>query len=174
MNLPEFPWFSLPRVAANPHTDQEIIGENQEAIGRLNSLLRDEIAAAETYRMVIDKLIHDGQDPSRVVAIRDVQRQHIRAEQIFRKRVAELGGVPDDSSGSWGAWSSVVVSTAQLFSDGAALRALRHGEEEVLHEMRSAIDGVDSETATLIEKVMIPAQNRHIQWLGKLIAEISA
>jgi hypothetical protein len=173
MNPQEHPWFSLPPAGAmrlnginNPDQD--------EAVQQLNLLLRGEIAASETYRMAIDKLIKDGQDPSRVATLSEIQREHIRAEQIFRKRISELGGVPEDSSGIGGAWARVAMGTAQLFGDSAALHALREGEEQGLREMQAGLASVDAESAMLLEKVMIRAQARHVKRITSLIGLISA
>jgi Domain of unknown function (DUF2383) len=106
--------------------------------------------------------------------LREIQREHIRAEQIFRKRISELGGVPEDSSGIGGAWARVAMGTAQLFGDSAALHALREGEEQGLREMQAGLASVDAESAMLLEKVMIRAQARHVRRITSLIGLISA
>ena len=174
MNPQEHPWFSLPLADSVHSADRRSNPDQDEAVQQLNLLLRGEIAASETYRMAIDKLIKDGQDPSRVATLREMQREHIRAEQIFRKRISELGGVPQDSSGIGGTWPRVAMGTAQLFGDSAALHALRDGEEQGLQEMKAGVEKLDAESAMLLEKVMIPAQTRHVRRITSLIGLISA
>jgi hypothetical protein len=174
MNSQENQWFALQLVGTAPHAKKPDDSDHDEATRQLNSLLRGEIAASETYRMAIDKLIQDGRDPSQVAILRIMQREHIQVAQIFRMRIAEMGAVSDDSSGGWGAWAKLAMGTAQLFGDSAALHALRDGEEYGLNEMRSAIENLDAGSAELVEKAMIPAQRRHVQRLTSLINAMAA
>jgi len=174
MNSQENQWFALQLVSSAPHANRPDDSHHEEAARQLNSLLRGEIAASETYRMAIDKLMLDGRDPSEVAILRLMQREHVQVAQIFRKRIAEMGGISDDSSGGWGAWAKLAMSAAQVFGDSAALHALRDGEEYGLNEMRSAIENLDAESAELVEKAMIPAQKRHVQRIKSLIDAIAA
>jgi hypothetical protein len=165
-------WFALPMTdPAGPNRQKD--HDYAEAVRQLNSLLRGEISAAETYRMAIDKLIQDGRDPGQVATLRELQRDHIRAASIFRKRIAELGEASDESSGAWGAWAKVAMGTAQLFGDTAALRALKDGEDHGLKELRASVENLDTESAELVEKGLIPAQQRHISRVSTLIDLIS-
>ncbi len=174
MNSQEHQWFTLQLVGSAPYPHRPDDSDHNEAARQLNSLLRGEIAASETYRMAIDKLMQDGRDPSEVTILRVMQREHVQVAQVFRKRISEMGGVSDDSSGGWGAWAKLAMGAAQLFGDSAALHALRDGEEYGLNEMRSAIENLDAESAELVEKAMIPAQKRHVQRITSLIDKISA
>ena len=174
MNQQEQPWFSLGIAGFLHHPHGRGNPDQEEAVQQLNVLLRAEISASETYRLAIDKLIKDGQDPSRVQTLREIQREHIRAEQIFRKRISELGAAPQDSSGIEGAWARIAIGTAQLFGDSAALHALRDGEEQGLKEMQAGAKILDAESEMLLEKVMIPAQARHVRRITSLINLISA
>src|SRR5438045_8203147 len=71
-----------------------------EAVRQINSLLRGEISAAETYKMAIEK-VGDGQKVSDVTILRQMQEEHGRAGQELRERIRSLGGEPSDSSGAW-------------------------------------------------------------------------
>jgi len=133
--------------------------------------LRGEISATEIYRMGIDKLIKDGQAQSRVAMLREIQREHLRAAQIFRKRISELGGICEETSGNWG--NKVAMGAAQLFGDGAALHALRDGEEHALKEMGASLEHLDADSAELVEKAMMPAQAKHIRRITSLMELIN-
>jgi len=174
MNPQEQRWFALPVVDDGRHLHGPRDADHSEAVRQLNSLLRGEIAASETYRMAIDKLIEDGRNPGEAAMLRQMQREHIRAAEVFRKRIAELGGVSEDSSGGWGAWAKVAMGAAQIFGSSSVLHVLRDGEDHGLKEMRAAIDNLDAESAELVEKVMIPAQERHIRRITSLIDLTSA
>src|SRR3712207_9038667 len=76
-----------------------------EGVTQLNSLLRGEISAAETYRMAIDK-VADSNQAANAGLLREIQEEHGRAAQGLRDRIRELGGEASDSSGAWGIWES--------------------------------------------------------------------
>ena len=144
------------------------MGDSGEAVTQLNSLLRGEISAAETYRMAIDK-VADGSDATNAGLLREIQEEHGRAAQGIRDRIRELGGEPSDSSGAWGAWAKTVQGTMNLFGDSAALKSLQEGEEHGLKDYQEAMDDVDPSSAQLIQNQLIPAQQRHINLLDQLI-----
>ena len=143
-------------------------GDIGEAVTQLNSLLRGEISAAETYRMAIDK-VADSDNATNAGLLREIQEEHGRAAQGIRDRIRELGGEPSDSSGAWGAWAKTVQGTMNLFGDAAALKSLKEGEEHGLKDYQEAVDDVDPSTAQLIQNQLIPAQQRHINLLDQLI-----
>jgi uncharacterized protein (TIGR02284 family) len=143
-------------------------GDTGESVRQLNSLLRGEISAAETYRMAIDK-VADSNDTANAGLLREIQEEHGRAAQGIRDRIRELGGEPSDSSGAWGAWAKTVQGTMNLFGDGAALKSLKEGEEHGLKDYQEAVDDVDPNSAQLIQNQLIPAQQRHINLLDQLI-----
>jgi uncharacterized protein (TIGR02284 family) len=141
-----------------------------EGVRQLNSLLRGEISAAETYRMAIDK-VADTSAPNAGL-LREIQEEHGRAAQGIRDRIRELGGEPSDSSGAWGAWAKTVQGTMNLFGDASALKSLKEGEEHGLKDYQEALDDVDPASAQLIQNQLIPAQQRHINLLDQLVSSV--
>src|SRR5689334_20746729 len=91
------------------------LSDTDEAIRQLNSFLRGEISAAETYRMAIDKAGDSDKNAANIGLLRGIQEEHGRAAQAIRDRIRELGGEPSDSSGAWGAWAKFTQGTANLF-----------------------------------------------------------
>jgi uncharacterized protein (TIGR02284 family) len=142
-----------------------------EAVRQLNSLLRGEISAAETYRMAIDKLA-EGDRATDAALLREMQEDHGRAAQQLRERIRALGGEASDSSGAWGAWAQTVQGTANLFGDAAALKSLKEGEEHGLKDYQEALDDLDAATAGIVQSTMIPSQQRHIDLLDQLIHSV--
>src|ERR1700744_3720254 len=104
------------------------------AIDQLNSFLRGEISAAETYRMAIDRAGSSDSNAANIGLLRGMQEDHGRAAQAVRDRIRELGGQATDSSGAWGAWAKFTQGTANLFGDNASLKALKEGEEHGLRD----------------------------------------
>ena len=154
--------------AASSNTD---MGDTGESVRQLNSLLRGEISAAETYRMAIDK-VADGSDATNAGLLREIQEEHGRAAQGIRDRIRELGGEASDSSGAWGVWAKTVQGTMNLFGDASSLKALKEGEEHGLKDYQEALDDVDATSAQLIKNQLIPAQQRHINLLDQLINSV--
>lgn len=143
-----------------------------EGVGQLNSLLRGEISAAETYRMAIDKIADSTTTVANAGLLREIQEEHGRAAQGLRDRIRELGGEASDSSGAWGVWAKTVQGTMNLFGDASSLKALKEGEEHGLKDYQEALDDVDASSAQLIQNQFIPAQQRHINLLDQLINSV--
>ena len=147
------------------------VGDNtsEGIITQLNSLLRGEISAAETYKQAIDKVASDHVDSAKL--LRGIQEEHGRAAQGIRERIQSLGGEAADSSGAWGIWAKTVQGTMSLFGgDAGALKALKEGEEHGLKDFQDALEAVDGPTASMIANQFIPAQQRHINLLDELIS----
>ncbi len=145
-----------------------------EAVRQLNSFLRGEISAAETYRMAIEKVADSEQASANanMGLLREIQEEHGRAAQALRDRIRELGGDPSDSSGAWGAWAKFTQGTANLFGDSSTLKALKEGEEHGLKDYQEGCDDIDMISAELVENQLIPAQQRHINLLDQLIGSV--
>jgi len=167
---------STPSTTAGSSTDSAASAEAgaDASVVQLNSLLRGEIAAAETYRMAIDKLAaaENAAAGSNVGLLRQIQEEHGRAAQGIRDRIQELGGEASDTSGAWGVWAKTVQGTMNLFGDASSLKALKEGEEHGLKDYQEALDDVDASSAQLIQNQFIPAQQRHINLLDQLLSAV--
>ena len=146
--------------------------DTDEAIRQLNSFLRGEISAAETYRMAIDKAADSEKNAANLGLLRGMQEEHGRAAQAIRDRIRELGGEPSDSSGAWGAWAKFTQGTANLFGDAASLKSLKEGEEHGLKDYQEGVDDIDRPSMELVQNQLIPAQQRHINLLDQLINSV--
>ncbi|MGQ0640666.1 MAG: DUF2383 domain-containing protein [Gemmatimonadaceae bacterium] len=139
-----------------------------DSVDQLNSLLRGEISAQETYTQAIERLGIEGRDEAEV--LRQIAREHTGAVVRLRDAVVRAGGKPDETSGVWGAFARAVEGTAKAFGDKAAIKALKEGEEHGLKDYKEAVDDVDSGARQIIVADLIPAQERHIQQLAVLLA----
>ena len=152
--------------------DEMSVPNSDEAVRQLNSFLRGEISAAETYRMAIDKVVDSQKANENVTVLRDMQEEHGRAAQALRDRIRELGGEPSDSSGVWGGLATMVQGAMNLFGDASALKSLKEGEEHGLKDYQEGVDDIDASSAQLVENQLIPAQQRHISLLDQLINSV--
>ena len=142
-----------------------------ETVRYLNSFLRGEISAAETYRQAIDK-VASSPSQANVGMLREIQEEHGRAAQSIRNRIRELGGDPSDSSGAWGTWAGIIQGTANLLGDAPALKSLKEGEQHGLKDYQDGLDDIDMTSAEMVQNQLIPAQQRHINLLDQLISSV--
>ena len=150
---------------------QESVTISDRAVEQLNSLLRGEISAVQTYDQALRKLgDHFGDEAAE---LRRIAQEHGEHAQDLRARVRTLGGDPDDSARVWGTLVQAVEGTARLLGDPAALKALREGEEHGLRDYRDALSELDVESRRLVQDALLPAQLRHIQALESMIERVT-
>jgi uncharacterized protein (TIGR02284 family) len=133
----------------------------------LNSLLRGELAAAETYQQALAK-VGSGQGAD---DLRRIHKEHVEAANTLRKHVHGEGGEPDQGSGAWGAFAKAVESMAKLFGNTAAMKALKTGEEKGISDYESALkdNKLPSECQGLIRSTLLPQTRAHIPVLDRLM-----
>lgn len=139
----------------------------------MNELLKNELSAIETYRQALEK---KDTDPEHVMAINELSAildDHQRAASRIEAAIRQKGGEPAHGSGAWGAWSKVVMGTAQLFGDKAALKALKEGEESGLKEYEDALGdtGMPQDQKSLISD-LLATQRLHVQTLDVLMSRV--
>ena len=127
------------------------------SVDQLNSFLRGELSAVETYRMAIDKLAVTS--PARTELMANLNSHQDRVEML-RDAIIQLGGAPADSSGAWGVFAKTVEGTARVFGDKATISALEEGEDHGLADYRRDIDDedLDFSSRSLVRDRLIPQQ----------------
>lgn len=132
----------------------------------LEVLLRGEIAAAETYKQVLEDL--DGPPAD---WLRELQLDHGEAIRFLYAELSGRGFEPPTSSGVWGFFARAVEGTAKMVSDKTAFAALREGERRGLEQYEQALASgqLPIDCRTRVEQELIPAQRRHIEVLDRLI-----
>jgi len=129
---------------------------NKEVVGKLNSFLRGEISAVETYRQALDKVT----DPAIRSQLQSCEQDHEQRIQLLRARITELGGTPDQSSGAWGVWAKLLQGGGNLLGEKTALQALEEGEDHGLNDYRKELDELDGATRTWVESTLLPSAER--------------
>src|SRR5947209_3322440 len=133
----------------------------------LNSLLRGELAATETYQQAMAKC---GNEPG-AAELRRIHDEHREMANTLRQHIHKVGGKPDQGSGAWGAFAKAVEGTAKALGTDAALKALKEGEEHGLKEYEAALkNGLPTECTALIESKLLPQAHEHIPTLDRLMA----
>jgi uncharacterized protein (TIGR02284 family) len=136
-------------------------------VDTLNSLLRGELSATETYQQALKKL----EGTQGYEELKRVHREHREAANTLRQEVHKVGGKPDQGSGAWGAFAKAVEGMAKAFGTDAALKALKEGEEHGVKEYENALnDGLTPESRALIESKLLPETRAHVPILDRLMA----
>jgi demethoxyubiquinone hydroxylase (CLK1/Coq7/Cat5 family) len=136
----------------------------------LDSLLRGEMSAIETYRMAIEKFA--GSNEPGVAELQRIQRDHRDAADLLWHQLERKGVRPSEGSGAWGAFAKAVEGTAKLLGNKPALKALKEGEEHGLKEYEEALDdGISPELQSVV-RTQISRQQAHIQTLDRLLATV--
>ena len=139
----------------------------EKGISCLNSLLRGELSATETYQQALAKV---GTDP-KAAELRRLHEEHREAANTLRQHIHQCGGKPDHGSGAWGAFAKAVEGGAKLFGKTAALKALKEGEEHGIKEYESFLedDSADQECKDLVRSRLLPQARSHVPVLDRLI-----
>lgn len=135
----------------------------------LNSLLRGEMSAIETYRQAIAKLESDAAPGA--PELHGLLRDHRDASDSLWHHIEGHGDRPSAGSGPWGAFAKAVEGTAKLFGNTAALKALKEGEEHGLKEYQEALgdEHLPADCKQLIRDRLLPRQREHIALLDRLM-----
>jgi hypothetical protein len=139
-------------------------------IAQLNSFLRGELAAVETYDQALSK-IDDMQvkEPLRVA-----RTSHERRASLIRQRILVLGGEPAESSGLWGGIAKLVEAGAAAFGTSPAIAALEEGEDRGRDDYRSDLGDLSLETRTFVSSTVLPEQLKTHDLMSALKRQLKA
>ena len=130
--------------------------ETAKSLHHLNSLLRGEIAAVETYRQAIPS-VSVAVAKSELVACEKSHQQ--RVDQL-KNRIATLGGKPAAGSGAWGSFAKLIEGGAKLIGVRAAIAALEEWEDRGMADYQRDLSDLDFDSRKLVEDELRPAQER--------------
>lgn len=129
---------------------------NADNLDHLNSFLRGELSAVETYRQAIEKL----DDISSVSQLRECMTSHQRRVTVLSETIRRLGGEPATSSGAWGVFAKLIEGGAKVFGEHAAIAALEEGEDHGLADYKRDLKDLDPSVARFIQTSILPEQER--------------
>jgi hypothetical protein len=136
-------------------------------IDTLNSLLRCQLAAVETY----DQAMHKFDDSHVLADLQTIRQEHIDAEILLREKVLQSGGEPVETSGPWGACAAAISGEANVIGPATALAALRQGEEHAINEFEDTLkhENVNLDCKNLIRTNLLPISRKHVAELNRLM-----
>ncbi len=136
----------------------------------LNSLLRGELSATETYQQALTKV---GDEPG-VEELRRIHHEHREAANTLRQHVRDHGSIPTHGSGIWGAFAKAMESMAKLFGDRSAVCTLREGEKQGCDLYKGALNDphLSPDCKALISSHLLPQTEEHVRALDQIIEKL--
>jgi len=130
----------------------------KSSVVQLNSFLRGELSAVETYQMALGKLDHTS--TARDELLVNLKSHQDRVRQL-QEAIVAAGGTPAKSSGPWGTFAKAVEGTAKTLGDKAAVSALEEGEDHGLKDYKSDVNDVDPSCRQIVGQMISMQQQTH-------------
>jgi uncharacterized protein (TIGR02284 family) len=143
--------------------------QREQDIDKLNSFLRGELSAVETYNQAIDKLDDDPAMRQQLQTLRDSHSARVRQ---LSSMISNLGGKPDSTSGLWGGFAKLVEGGAKIFGKSAAVAALEEGEDHGKRLYKDNVDELSPEARSFIRSQIMPEQQRTHDTLSALQKQV--
>lgn len=128
----------------------------EQSVDVLNSFLRGEISAVETYRQALEKV----ERPQIASQLQDCMTSHQQRVTLLSEQIRTLGGTPSTSSGVWGAFAKAVEGGAKTFGEKAAIAALEEGEDHGRNDYRRDVNKLDAASRQVVQTRVMPEQQR--------------
>ena len=142
------------------------VAERPDTTAELNSLLRGELSAVESYDRSLELF---EQYPAAAKELRRIREEHVNAAAALRGVIAAEGGQPAESSGPWGTLASVVTRAAKLIGPDTTLADLELGEGQAVAAYREALtQPLPAAGAELIGQTLLPKCEAHVASLEKV------
>jgi uncharacterized protein (TIGR02284 family) len=141
--------------------------ETTQTVDQLNSFLRGELSAVETYRQAIQKLTshHD--------LLQQCEQSHAGRVTALSNEIRRRGGAPAQSSGLWGQFVTAIEGAATAIGEKAAIAALEQGEDHGRDDYKRDLKDLDAEARLFVEQQLIPEQKRTHDTMSALKKRLS-
>jgi hypothetical protein len=138
-------------------------------VEHLNSFLRGELAAVETYRLALKRM---NSSPHRSM-LEHCERSHAERARLLADEVRRYGGQPSEGAGPWGTFAKLVEGGAMAIGEKAAMTALGEGEDHGRDDYRRDLPDLVPSARQRIENDVIPEQNRTHYAISRIKRELS-
>ncbi|MEQ9321608.1 MAG: DUF2383 domain-containing protein [Polyangiaceae bacterium] len=145
------------------------MSQKKKDIDQLNSFLRGELSAVETYQQCIEKVSSDALTKQ----LEALQESHQLRARRLQERIRHLGGDPADDSGVWGSFVKLVEGGAKLLGERAAVSALEEGEDHGRDDYLRDFGDLSADNRFFIEHEILPEQKRTHDVLSKIQEDMS-
>ena len=141
-----------------------------DTVDKLNSFLRGEISAVETYRQAIEKL----RDKAEASTLSECLRSHEQRVFLLDSEIQRRGGKPAQGSGAWGAFAKLLEGGAKLFGVKAAIAALEEGEDHGRDDYKRDLEKLEPDARAFVQQQLLPEQLRTHQAMSSLKKRLEA
>jgi len=125
-------------------------------IDKLNSFLRGERSAVETYKQVMEK----AETPTIRSSLQPGLDSHTKRARLLEDKVRSLGGEPSKDSGAWGTFAKAVEGGAKVFGISAAVSTLEQGEDHGLADYKSDLKDLTPQNQEFVRTNLLAEQER--------------
>lgn len=136
----------------------------------LNSFLRGEVSAVETYRQAMEKL----RDKPEAASLRDCLTSHEQRVSLLQTEISRRGGEPARGSGAWGGFAKLLEGGAKLFGTKAAIAALEEGEDHGRDDYKRDVAKLEPDAQLFAQQQLLPEQMRTHQTMSALKKRLDA
>jgi len=136
----------------------------EQDIKQLNSFLRGELSAVETYQQCIEK-VENEHVRSQLLGL---QESHRTRALLLKERILGLGGQPEESAGIWGSLAKAVEGGAKMFGAAAAVSVLEEGEDHGLDDYRNDVENLSPPERQFVESRLLPEQQKSHDVLSRI------
>jgi demethoxyubiquinone hydroxylase (CLK1/Coq7/Cat5 family) len=143
--------------------------DTQKNVEQLNSFLRGEISAVETYRQALESLETSAYSGK----LAECKKSHEERVAILREEIRKLGGNPAESAGAWGAFAKLVEGGAAALGEKTAIAALEEGEDHGNSDYKRDLAKLEGGARTLVEQKVLPLQQRSHAEMSALKKQLS-
>jgi uncharacterized protein (TIGR02284 family) len=130
--------------------------EKSETVDQLNSFLRGELSATESYRLALDRLERSEHRATLV----QCSRSHQERARLLTEAILGRGGEPAQESGAWGSLVRMIEKGATMLGEKAAVAVLEEGEDHGRDDYQRDLDKLESSARQLIEFTILPEQRK--------------
>lgn len=136
----------------------------EQDIKQLNSFLRGELSAVETYQQCIEKVENENVR-SQLLGLQESHRSRV---SLLKERVLALGGIPEESAGAWGGLAKIAEGSAAIFGAAAAVSVLEEGEDHGLSDYRNDLENLSPAERLFVESKLLPEQQKSHDVLSRI------
>jgi hypothetical protein len=141
----------------------------KSSVEQLNSFLRGEISAVETYQMALEKI-------DEISTVRDELLVNLKSHQdrvmMLQDAIRACGGEPATGSGPWGTFAKAVEGGAKILGEKATIAALEEGEDHGLKDYKADLGDLDFESLRLVRENLLPQQQTTHDRLSALMKRV--
>jgi uncharacterized protein (TIGR02284 family) len=128
-----------------------------ECTDKLNTMLKGELSALETYRQALEKV----QETNVRSTLKECHMCHSGRVDTLVQKIVELGGKPAENSGAWGALAKMLEGGAAAFGDKSAVSMLEEGEDKGLDDYKKLMSDDNFEVKNVAAALLPKQEGTH-------------